>query len=367
MDYYDALRKYVKGPHWDVETFPYTKEYTREFKGPPREVRYDDPGRGLSYIHPDRNEMLPYAYGGGVIFLEGAPGVLATAAAVARLVGNYAAYGYGPRHVSARNGAQSGTFSWTWSRGDRLDVCFIFNTRNFGQAEGEVDGLSYEIGRALDRAHIGCEVLVYAGENFNGAPLRTHNDEARLPESYNDRVASIRVVSGNWGLYEHYNFNGRALELGPGEYTRLSDGWDRMISSLRCVEPTLAGQVTPSSVNRNIPRSEAISANVDTRQCARLSFRQTGDMCNNCTAPPWNGELKKVSGDAWVLDYLDGHNRSGSIRWRLISTDGSEMIFADDRHSLFTRFDLAARKGFQRRGTGGSWSPIADVLSTECP
>jgi CubicO group peptidase (beta-lactamase class C family) len=366
MDYFDALRKYVKGPHWDVETFPYTKEYTSEFKGPAREVRYDDPGRGLSYIHPDRNEMLPYAYGGGVIFLEGAPGVLATAAAVARLVGNYAARGYGPRNVSDRNGAQSGTFSWTWSRGDRLDVCYIFNTRYFGQAEGEVYGLSHEIGRALDRAHVGCEVLVYAAQNFNGVAFRTHDDERRLPERYNDRVSSIKIVSGQWELYENDNFNGRALKLGPGEYARLVDGWDGIISSLRCVAPTLGSQVTPSSTTRDGQQSQAISANVDAGRCTQLSFRQTADMCNNCTAPPWNGELTRISGDEWRLTFADGRNRSRSAGWWLVSTDNSEMIFVDGNRSLFTRFDLMARKGFQRRSNSGAWSPIADVLTTQC-
>jgi hypothetical protein len=243
-DHFSAYRKYVKGPRWELETFPYTKEYTRSFKGPAREVRYDDPGRGLTLLDPYGKAALPDAYGGAVIFLEDVPGVLATAAAVARLVGNYAAYGYGPRKVSGRSGFQPGTRSWTESRRDRLDLCYIFNTGHLTEGQDKVDALRGEIRRVLDQSHIGCEVRVYAEENFAGKPWRTNDDERRLPDGYNDRVSSIQILSGKWEFFEHYNFNGKALKLAPGEHPRLEGDWSRIISSLRCVEPTLAQQVT---------------------------------------------------------------------------------------------------------------------------
>jgi cholinesterase len=100
--------------------------------------------------------------------------------------------------------------------------------------------------------------------------------------------------------------------------------------------------------------------------CTHVAFRQTGDMCNNCTAPPWNGEVNKTAGEEWILTYVDGAKRSGSARWRLKTANESEMIFHDVNRDLYTRFDFGARKGFQRRGLGGSWVAVADLLGPAC-
>jgi phospholipase/lecithinase/hemolysin len=100
--------------------------------------------------------------------------------------------------------------------------------------------------------------------------------------------------------------------------------------------------------------------------CTQLAFRQYADMCNNCTAPPWSGEVKRASGEEWIASYVDGHHRAGSARWQLTSQTSSALVFHDDGRNLDTRFDLAARKGLQRRGTEGSWSATSDILSTDC-
>jgi hypothetical protein len=100
--------------------------------------------------------------------------------------------------------------------------------------------------------------------------------------------------------------------------------------------------------------------------CTRVAFRQTSDMCNNCTAPPWNGEVNKAAGEEWILTYVDGGKRSGSARWRLKTSNESEMIFHDVDRDLYTRFDFVTRKGFQRRGLGGSWVAVADLLGPAC-
>jgi hypothetical protein len=100
--------------------------------------------------------------------------------------------------------------------------------------------------------------------------------------------------------------------------------------------------------------------------CTRLAFRQFADMCNNCTAPPWNGEVKRASGDEWIATYVDGHSRAGSSRWRLTSQTGSTLLFHDDGRNLDTRFDLTARKGAQRRGNEASWIATSDILSSDC-
>lgn len=239
MDFFNAVRKYVTGPH-NIEVFLAS---TSKEKRLPGEPFYDDPGSGPTIEHPDRNEILPAAYGGDV-YLEAAPAsgaMAASAGAVARLVGHYAAWGIGPRIArSGRGGSQPGTSSWVGSRANGLDVCYIFNTRHFGDADSEIGAMLKEILRILDDSHMGCEVTVYWDNDFAGDLWRTTGDRSRLEGGWNDQISSIHITSGNWEFYEHDSFGGKVLKLGPGRYPRLIDGWNDTISSFRCVEPTLA-------------------------------------------------------------------------------------------------------------------------------
>ena len=83
-------------------------------------------------------------------------GIAASAGAVARTAGSYAAYGYGGRSgASSRSGAIEGTASWLNSRSDGLDVCYVFNTRDFGNAGAAIDTMHKEINRVLDQSHVG--------------------------------------------------------------------------------------------------------------------------------------------------------------------------------------------------------------------
>ena len=66
------------------------------------------------------------------------------------------------------------------------------------------------------------------------------------------------------------------------------------------------------------------------------------------------------------MTYVDGRKNSGSARWRLKAKDEAQIIFYDDKRDLYTRFDLVARKEFQRRGAAGPWSSVGDILTTDC-
>lgn len=241
-DFIGAVRKHVTDPH-GIEAFVAS---TFKEKRLPGEGFYDDPGSGPTIEHPDRNDVLPAAYGGDV-YLETAPasgGMAAGAGAVARLIGHYAAWGYGARIApSGRSGSQPGTFSWAASRQNGLDLCFVFNTRSFGDAGGEINSMREEVHRVVDDSHIGCEITIYWDDDFKGDLWRTTRDRSRLEGGWNDQISSIQITSGIWEFYEHDNFGGRVLKLGPGRYPRLIDGWNDSISSFRCIEPTLA-QVT---------------------------------------------------------------------------------------------------------------------------
>jgi CubicO group peptidase (beta-lactamase class C family) len=233
-----ALRKYVTGP-LEIEAF---EDHTLKEERLPGEVFYDDPGREPTRLNPDRNDLLPSAYGGSVIVLKGAPGgVVASASTVARLIGRYAAYGYGGRIAgSARGGSQPGTHCWTTSRTDRLDLCFVFNTRDFGAGAAQVEALPEQIQRVLDDSHIGCEASVFWDGELRGDRWSTTRDQSGLFAGWNDQISSVQITSGNWEFYEHGGFGGKVLKLGPGRYPVLPDGWNDSISSFRCVEATLA-------------------------------------------------------------------------------------------------------------------------------
>lgn len=194
----------------------------------------------------------------------------------------------------------------------------------------------------------------------------------------------IRHPDGTIGSYEHLKQGGVAVKVGDrvsrkqligysgntgwtsGPHlhfvvSRPVDGFKYQSFPIRF--QTAAGIITPIEGQSYTSLTENT---VTAARCTRLRFRQTADMCDNCTAPPWNGELNSASGDVWVVTYVDGNNKSGTARWRLISANRSEMTFVDDNRNLFTRFDLMARKGYQRRGSSGAWAPISNVLSTNC-
>jgi hypothetical protein len=110
------------------------------------------------------------------------------------------------------------------------------------------------------------------------------------------------------------------------------------------------------------PPARAAAANA----CTHLEFRQTADLCNNCTSPPWNGELMRASGQDWTGTYVDGHGRRRSVRLRVVAESKSELVFFDRERNLQTRFDLVARKGLQRRTNEESWVGTADIVGTDC-
>ncbi len=97
--------------------------------------------------------------------------------------------------------------------------------------------------------------------------------------------------------------------------------------------------------------------------CGRVVVRQFADMCGNCTRPPWTGEITKMSAQEWSVD---SRERAIRAQWRLVSQVRPEMLFYDVKRDLYTRFDLPARKGWQRRGAGGPWVATSDILETDC-
>ena len=239
MDFILAVQKYVTGP-LGVEALMARTAKERRLPG---EGFYDSPGVGDSAEFPDRSVRMPSQYGAGALLEVATPsmGIAASAGAVARTAGSYAAWGYGGRSGgSSRSGAIEGTASWLSSRSDGLDVCYVFNTRDFGNAGAAIDTMHKEINRVVDKSHIGCEVSVYWDGDLRGDLWRTRRDQASIAGGWNDQISSITVTSGEWEFFEHGNYGGRKLALGAGNYPTLTKEWNNVISSFRCIVPTLA-------------------------------------------------------------------------------------------------------------------------------
>jgi TPR repeat protein len=100
--------------------------------------------------------------------------------------------------------------------------------------------------------------------------------------------------------------------------------------------------------------------------CTRWTYRQIADLCNNCTAPPWNGEFKRAEGDEWIATFTDGHNKPGTSRWQMTSRSSAEILLYDKSRDLYGRIDLTVRKGFLRSGASGNWTNTSEILSTDC-
>jgi CubicO group peptidase (beta-lactamase class C family) len=108
----------------------------------PDEVTYDAPGAGLSIVEPARDLWLPTAYGGSydLELVDGTGGMMASAQAVASFIATHAVWGIGGRAPgSTRFGAAPGDCSSAFSRGDGLDVCYMFNRwRNIDAFQAKV-------------------------------------------------------------------------------------------------------------------------------------------------------------------------------------------------------------------------------------
>jgi CubicO group peptidase (beta-lactamase class C family) len=123
---------------------------TRHGGAQPGEVAsYDSPGVSASLLEPGTDRLAPDAHGGAFTLEngEGSGGLLASAPSVARFIARHAVWDVGPRQTAARYGEFEGTTAGAVSRGDGLDVAFLFN-RRVGDAQH--DGIRRAVDEWLD-------------------------------------------------------------------------------------------------------------------------------------------------------------------------------------------------------------------------
>ncbi len=140
--------------------------------------------------------------------------------------------------------------------------------------------------------HSGDAVVLYEHANFDGRALGLNNVAARLGEfDFNDRASSMLVHRGRWQICEHSDFAGECWSFGPGRHV-LSGRLNDIASSIR---PVFGND------NRPLPRHGALvlHENVD------FSGRQLMliDGLNNLRAVAMNDVASAVEvwGGPWEM------------------------------------------------------------------
>ncbi|RYE37756.1 MAG: hypothetical protein EOP21_13435 [Hyphomicrobiales bacterium] len=62
------------------------------------------------------------------------------------------------------------------------------------------------------------EVVLYEHIDFGGSSFQTSLNWHFVGGWWNDRISSIIVLGGHWRFYEHWHYQGRYWDLGPGQY-----------------------------------------------------------------------------------------------------------------------------------------------------
>jgi hypothetical protein len=67
------------------------------------------------------------------------------------------------------------------------------------------------------------QIVLYEHIDFGGVSTETALSWFFVGDFWNDRISSIVVLGGRWRLYEHWHYEGRYWDLGPGYYRWVQD------------------------------------------------------------------------------------------------------------------------------------------------
>lgn len=68
------------------------------------------------------------------------------------------------------------------------------------------------------------KVILYSSPDFKGKELHIVGSVANLSDyDMNDEVSSLRVLGGDWAIYEDKDFKGKAIRLPPGDYRNMGE------------------------------------------------------------------------------------------------------------------------------------------------
>jgi hypothetical protein len=90
-----------------------------------------------------------------------------------------------------------------------------------GQSEGQ-ESQKVRISAAADCPRLP-EVVIYEHIDFGGGAAQTSLNWYFVGDWWNDKISSIIVLGGRWRFYEHWHYQGRYWDLGPGQYRWVQD------------------------------------------------------------------------------------------------------------------------------------------------
>jgi hypothetical protein len=141
----------------------------------------------------------------------------------------------------------------------------------------------------------------------------------------------------------------------------------------RCLEirPGVGGNGAPLDIEDCLPGAAGqmwalIEAPGPRAACTHVAVRFFADLCGNCTKPPFDIEVLRAANDSWVTQYVDGNGKPGSSSWRSLFEDSSELLFYDQSRDLYARIDLFGRKTYLRKGNTGDWTPVSNIIRSDC-
>ena len=77
-------------------------------------------------------------------------------------------------------------------------------------------------------------ILIYEHCNYKGRTLVLTGNQANFVTiGFNDKASSAIILKGSWQLFEHIDFNGKALTLHPGQYDNLHTLGNDTLSSVK--------------------------------------------------------------------------------------------------------------------------------------
>ncbi|WP_296942511.1 beta/gamma crystallin-related protein [uncultured Massilia sp.] len=190
------------------------------------------------------------------------------------------------------------------------------------------------------------ELTLFADSNFRGNRVTLERDARNLGDmNFNDRVSSIAIRSGVWQLCEHANFDGRCIELGPGEYRNLPD-FNDAISSVR--EVTRGPGRGPGGPGRWDDRDER-GDHGDWRgdRGGWRDDRRGGDDVELFSSQRFEGAQVGLSRDQRSLSDVGFNDRAGSIiiregRWEFCEHAdfrGQCVVFGPGRYAFLEQMN----------------------------
>lgn len=167
-----------------------------------------------------------------------------------------------------------------------------------------------------------CEAIVYQHVRYGGESMRINGDMPSLGGRWNDRISSIRVLSGDWTFYQHDDYRGERIHVGRN-VPDVGGSWNDRISSARCNE---RGGWNDGGWWG------------DDRGCEAIIYRDSG----------FRGEQRRLVGDTpWIGEHWN--DRVSSIR--ILS---GRWVFYGDRD--FRGPVYPVRRGDQIHSLEGGWN-----------